>query len=294
MRENPIRNWNINVCRIGPLIVKRCSGERLLQEAENMIYLKAHSEVRVPEVYAVLTTTHKTGVAIYYLITEYIEGETLTGAKWMTFSHDTRDKILSKISEQFHLLRATRSPGFFGRVHSQSFHPMSTLLRGRATKPSGLYNTYEDFLSALYRAVEICAVTLKSGPELHPDTASPLSRFNDTRATCKGTRPVFTHVNPHLMNIIVRPFYNTEENTEDWEVTLIDFEDCGFLPAWMQAVTLRERLNMWSKGNSDFGQDNDEEWLHFLNTIIQGFGEDYTEQVEYMHNLYNSTRSGVM
>lgn len=113
------------------------------------------------------------------------------------------------------MLRATSSPGCYGRVYEQGLHPTANLLRGRAEKPSGPYATYEDFFSALYRTLEIQCVVFGRGEEVAAPTAEILSQFYGALATCTGTQPVYTHVDPHMKNMIIRPIHNEQEDAED-------------------------------------------------------------------------------
>ncbi|KAH9876404.1 hypothetical protein J1614_003535 [Plenodomus biglobosus] len=64
------------------------------------------------------------------------------------------------------------------------------------------------------------------------------------------SRPTFTNVDPALDNIIVRQVQNTQDGTEDWEVTLIDWAYSGWYPEWVQADTLNESVGFWTSAGT--------------------------------------------
>lgn len=248
--------------------------------------------MRVPKVYSVFTAIDAEYGPLNYMISEFIEGETLSPEMWMKFSHDIRNKILSRLCEQLCLLRATPVPGYYGRIHRQGFFRRAALLRGRELKERGPYDTYEDFLATLYYNNEIgVAIGTSWEPDVSPDMAAALSRFHDKLATCTGTQPVYTHIDPGLHNMIARSYYNEKEDTEDWEVTLTDFQFCGWLPAWMQAVALQQRIQMYTRNTNN---SNTEEKNYIVKTLLKGLEEDYTPQVEYMQELQRTCCTHMM
>lgn len=170
---------------------------------------------------------------------EFIEGDTLDYKKWINLSEEARTKICSKLSDQLHLLRSVPSEGYYGRVHNQGWRPLLCLFRVRAKEMCGPYNTYENCISAMYTAAKLQASVCHNGKDLTTEADSSLSNFKRTLTACMGHKPTLTHLDPSLQNIIVRPIQGTEEHASDWEVTLIDWADFGWLPAWMQASVNR-------------------------------------------------------
>jgi aminoglycoside phosphotransferase (APT) family kinase protein len=236
-----------------------------------MLYLEANSQVRTPKVYAVFTHN-----GIHYLVMEFLEGEVLSDERWLSFSVDARTKILSRLCEQLHLLRSIPSPGYYGRVHRQGWRPDCNLFCASKGQMCGPYNNYRDMLSASIHKLKVQAVTCYDNPKFLGKEIEYITQFESTLATCSGHEPTFTHPDPALHNIIARPI----RDGEDWEVTLIDWEDSGWHPAWMQAVAFRLRLDIVDKQ-----EINREETDHFVGKVLESFGESYSEQFEVFEQM---------
>ncbi|KAF2871936.1 hypothetical protein BDV95DRAFT_476700, partial [Massariosphaeria phaeospora] len=154
MKDKPFTLGSGNaICNVGELVVKRGMNLSLLQEAENMLYLEQHSQVRTAKVYAVYaqprgTYQHPDGNDhdMYYLITEYIEGETLTESRWDSMGKEMQGIICDKLAEQMKLLRSVPAEGHYGRVHRQPwiadiYHTPYPEVFG------GPFNTWDEFLT---------------------------------------------------------------------------------------------------------------------------------------------------
>ena len=176
---------------------------------------------------------------------EFIEGDTLDYKRWKTLGEEACTKICSKLSDQLHLLRSVPSEGYYGRVYNQGWRHRLCLLRGRANKMCGPYNTYENCVSGMYTASELQESMWHDGKDLTTEAELALSNFKRTLTTGKGHEPTLTHLDPSLQNIIVRPLQGTEGPESDWEVTLIDWADLGWLPGWMQAVAFSQQVVMF-------------------------------------------------
>ncbi|KAF1840885.1 uncharacterized protein K460DRAFT_436368 [Cucurbitaria berberidis CBS 394.84] len=129
MKEDRLKGGaSSDVCKVGTCVVKMSYNPIILQEAEDLLFLQANSQVRTPTVYAVFARETKPSPA-YYMVTEFIEGEMLTSKKWLSLSDKARTKICSKLCEQLRLLRSIPSEGYYGRVHNQGWNPNSLPLR---------------------------------------------------------------------------------------------------------------------------------------------------------------------
>ncbi|EAT80119.1 hypothetical protein SNOG_12306 [Parastagonospora nodorum SN15] len=126
--------------RVGAFVVKFGGDARIFQEAETLLFLQANSQVRAPKVYAAFTrqlfewTKH-------FIIMDYIEGETLSGEKWLSLSDTSRSIILSRLCEQFQILRSIPSEGYYGHVHRQGWPPWLSFLRKMQPGASGPFDT---------------------------------------------------------------------------------------------------------------------------------------------------------
>ena len=243
-----------------------------------MLFLQENSQVRIPKVYAVLNRLHNSAEC-YYLIMEFIEGVTL-GSIWASLDDEARKKICSKLSTQIRLLRSVPSEGYYGRVNYQGWGPHANLFRIRlGDNMKGPYNTYEDCISAMYNAAELRAADTDMGPELEPYAQLYLSQFKRTLSESGGHEPKLTHLDPKFDNIMVQPIEGAEGDVRDWEVVLIDWADCGWLPAWMQAVSFNHRIGLFDEhGDVDF-----QARTKFIQRM--SLGEPYLEQVAFFWKL---------
>jgi hypothetical protein len=230
-----------------------------------MLFLKANSQVRSPTVYAVFRHNE-----INYLIMEFIEGEELSTETWLGLSDDGRTKLLSRLCEQFRLLRAIPSPGYYGRVYHQGWRRICRLFHGRQDKMCGPYDNYRDLLSASIDTLHVLSVLGYESPEFLSNEPEHIAQVESTLATCSGLEPTFTHLDP-AMNNIIRPI----RDGEDWEVTWIDWEDSGWLPAYMQVVAIRNKLFL-ARGYEDLREETNQ----MMGKVYESFPESYTKQLE--------------
>ncbi|KAH7063876.1 hypothetical protein BKA63DRAFT_483297 [Paraphoma chrysanthemicola] len=217
------------VCQIGDFIVKAGRDGHIVQEAENLLYLRANSSLRLPTLHAVLTAEDEHGT-VYYMVMSRVPGFALSPEKWLTLPSTARTQILSSLSEQVRVMRAIPAPGYYGHVHKQGWRPTLGAVAQRFDGMCGPYETYTEFA----RAVD-------------------------------------------------------EESAEDWEATLIDWADAGWWPAWMQAVTLHETMNMCTRieGSMEVAV-NKEAAVEIIESLLPA--EDrFEEYVKMSEDLYYYT-----
>jgi len=258
------------------------------QEAEILLFLQANSQVRVPKVYAAFTrqlfewTKH-------FIIIDYIEGETLSGTKWLSLGENSRSIILSRLCEQFQLLRSIPSEGYYGCVHRQGWIPYYSFLRKMQPGPAGPYDTYEEFVAALMSSARLTTAMMTQFEDFWPEQSDALSRMESGLRACNGRRPVFTHMDPSVHNTVIRQIVKPG-GEEDWEVTLIDWAEAGWLPAWMQTWCLKEKLNMITTMETP----NAAEALEYVEYVATHLGEDYTDQRELFEDLRRDISYGLL
>ncbi|KAH5197676.1 hypothetical protein HBI18_109490 [Parastagonospora nodorum] len=274
--------------RVGAFLVKFGGDARIFQEAETLLFLQANSQVRAPKVYAAFTrqlfewTKH-------FIIMDYIEGETLSGEKWLSLSDTSRSIILSRLCEQFQILRSIPSEGYYGHVHRQGWPPWLSFLRKMQPGASGPFDTYEEFITALTTSARGIQAVGNILPEFHSSELNALSRMETTLRSCNGRQPVLTHMDPSVGNTIIRQIVGPE-GKEDWEVTLIDWSEAGWLPAWMQTWCLKETLTMVSSVE----KINAAETLEYVEYVATRLGEDYTDQRELFVDLQHNLTYGLL
>ncbi|CAI6338819.1 unnamed protein product [Periconia digitata] len=111
------------VWRVRDYAVKVGRMPKILQEAENMLYLEKHCpELKIPKVWAAYKSDEGYCKNFYMLITEYIDGPSCYPPVWDPLSDTTKSNILRKLGDQVRLLRAVPPPNptYYGRIYNQS------------------------------------------------------------------------------------------------------------------------------------------------------------------------------
>jgi hypothetical protein len=205
----------------------------------------------VPAVYQVYTSGSTSARPRAIMIMEFIEGVELKYEDWIQFNEEERMTLYARLNEQYRLLRSIPSEGYYGRIHRQAFDRSMGMFRTNCKQSSGPYETYEEFTSVVMRSAEVYAMMsrLQKGEHLYEDQDTCLSEYKLALETCAPAdrKPVFTHVDPGLKNIIFR---RTHNNPPDWEVTLIDWAGAGWFPAWVQGASFAQRFGFWDKAGN--------------------------------------------
>jgi hypothetical protein len=219
------------------------------------------------------------------MVTEFIEGTTLDHTLWAGLGEDERTQICSKLAEQLQHLRSIPPEGYYGRVHKQGWRSWLRLLRTDGRKLGGPYDTYDDFVSAMFAAAECTGAFMDSG-DWHPVNESYLMSFKPTISAWAGHQPTLTHLDPGLYNTIVRK----AQGTGEWEVTLIDWAEFGWYPAWMQSVALHNfALMITDKKEHDWAASRE-----YLDKVMRGVGDAHPEHVQLFDNMYRFVAYSLM
>lgn len=217
------------------------------QEAENLLFLAdKRPKLRITTVLAVWTVINE-GQVIYCLMMNFIEGDTLTGDIFAGFSQQAQDIICKKISSQIRYLRELDSD-YYGRVHGQGWlnAPTGIVVETGASKSvTGPYKTYEELVSAMCRADELRIATIGTKPEWNPNSVLSMAKRRASFSSWNPHEPKFTWLDPKMANMIVQPIKSDE--VEDWDVFLIDWENAGWFPAWMQLMQFSTRCGIMVK-----------------------------------------------
>ncbi|KAJ4293658.1 hypothetical protein N0V90_008942 [Kalmusia sp. IMI 367209] len=218
-------------------------------EAENLLYLEQHTKVRAPRLYAAFQEYYEGGME-NFMVMEYVEGDFMTMEKFQAMDERDQEIITSKFSEQLQLLRSVEPPenGYYGRIYRQGWNPHFNFLSHRFAHLSGPYDTYDDFLSAMYNASEHYFATRSWTSDFSNEEVKFLADIKRVLGNGKGSRPVLTHLDLKWDNILVRPVKSADGNTiEDWQLTFIDWDTLGWAPAYLQNVSLWQRLDLYGK-----------------------------------------------
>lgn len=233
--------------------------------------------MRAPELYAVLTSEKASGVTVYYLVIKYIDGFALSADKFLSMSSTTQAKIITSLSNQLCLIRAIPSPGYYGHVYNQGWRPTHRTITSNCSTLCRPYDTYDAFAQAAYNAAELSAAKRYISPDLYEDQVSDLIAFKSVLNCCAGRDPRFTHLDIQMRNMIATPIGGSSEgDAQDWEVTMIDWADAGWFPAWAQAVLLRGKLHLFTQDM----KDHEEERFELVDAIWKDLGEQSYANVE--------------
>lgn len=270
-----------------------------------MLWLRQNTKVRVAQVYA-LSSQQVDDKTLYYLFMEYTEGENMDINKWITLSDAQRESITGKLSEQLRLLRAAPSEGYYGRVNDQGYNPFLRLTFTTGKDPHGPYKTSEDFVSALYDAVEVGAATCYDDADPHYDARYSYSyeqrkllhELKTVLGNCSGREPKLTHVDLAMRNWLVRPLDGNVQTATEYEVSIIDWGGCGWYPAWMQMALIaftivkrdfsekRRGPNSWGFVGTSY-HDDEHHGPRYLAKVEQFLGEPrYTEAWDFYMRMY--------
>lgn len=217
----------------------------------------------MPKVYAVYHQSTTNGYSKYILVTEFIKGVELKYEDWISFTEEERTTLYARLGEQYRLLRSIPSEGYYGRIHHQAFDRNMGMFRTNGKQSSGPYETYEEFTLAVIRSAEVFAMIgrchLEERRRLDEDQELLLSEYKLALETSTDRKPVFTHVDPGLKNIIFHRISGPHD-PPDWEVTLIDWAGAGWFPAWVQGAAFAQRFGIWDK-SGEFYDDLAKEFV---------------------------------
>ncbi|KAF2850324.1 hypothetical protein T440DRAFT_358557, partial [Plenodomus tracheiphilus IPT5] len=142
------------VCTLGRSVVKWGS-QVVIQGAEDLLYIKANSQARVPTVYAAFIEEDMyrgRPCSVHYVVMERIDGVNLT-CLWDKVSDEARSIISSRMFEQIHHPRAMPSLGYYGRVHNLPLDPRSPLVCVRQDERCGPYESYAESYPGFYNGL---------------------------------------------------------------------------------------------------------------------------------------------
>lgn len=176
----------------------------------------------------------------------FIEGTSLDDEKFAKLPIYVQDIICAKVSSQICYLRELPSEGYYGRAYEQGWlcAPGGLDLNTSTSKAViGPYKTYEEFVSAIYRAWQVKQAVSYSSTEWWPRDVELTTKFMSIFPGWDPHEPKLTWVDPKITNMIARQI-KRDDGSEDWEVFLIDWECTGWYPAWVQGLQIDSRSNI--------------------------------------------------
>ncbi|KAF2002029.1 hypothetical protein P154DRAFT_594915 [Amniculicola lignicola CBS 123094] len=239
-----------HVWRVGPYMVKVGYTPHIYQEAENMIYLERHSNIRTPKVFAAFTgeippTTPSIDTEnefCYFLVTEFIEGATLSRLIREDIGSPLNEKIGHMLGEQYRRLRSVppEDPNHFGRVNGRPYFGSRVIDIAPVASDylQGPF-TYEQVVSKILDAAK-ANQALSVTPDDYTTATKLLYRsaeYTLLKAAGPNDRiPTLSHMDFNHLNIMVKVARNEEGKVVDVEeVILIDWEWLAWMPSWFEA-----------------------------------------------------------
>lgn len=222
------------------------------QEAENLLFLKQHSKIRVPKVYAVFSHqggdpyglledgeyTERSELPTYnYLVMDFVSGRNSQSEEdWNTLSRNAKVNLCRRIGQQLSLLQEVSAPSpYYGRINYQGFFPGYPYFSASGQGFLGPYNSHKDFIQTIYTTGEWrCAV--QAGEDYLPFSKLFLESFKRCMDKALGQEPRLTHTNLRLQNVIAQP---KEDEPEDFDVVIIDWATMAWMPTYVQAATIQ-------------------------------------------------------
>jgi Phosphotransferase enzyme family len=217
--------------RVGHHFVVKYGDNVDVIEAQNMIFVRAKTDISVPKVYAMFTSAN--GKTIY-IIMEYIHGSTLL-SEWPAMSELQKQRVCMKIKSYFEELRQIPSPGYYGSLgHGHLPNGMFWTGEGANRNPTinGPFQTESALNEALVQKYKLIAYQNgRQGYKAEFYKRSLLFVF-------KKHEPMFTHGDFQRKNVIVRRIPTKKRvcanAVDDYHVTIIDWEMAGWYPTYWE------------------------------------------------------------
>ncbi|KAI1108552.1 kinase-like domain-containing protein [Nemania sp. NC0429] len=206
------------VARVGDHFIAKYGKAVSSIEGENMLFVKQHTNIPVPAVYAIYTFDEDKTM----IVMEFIEGVLLNDFRFRN-EQSAMFEIASRIRGYVNELRKipAPSPSYYGSIGRR---PFTDFQSGRKFGPFG---TFADLVSIAFDT------PFPPACSQHLDDKKRFFRANlfITAHASGHSHPVFSHSDIHEENVIVRP---------DGTPVLIDYQLAGFYPAYHEYVISKE------------------------------------------------------
>jgi len=265
-----------------------------------MLFVEQFPQIRSPKLYAAYSVNREEeGVELrpmHYLVTEYIENDNIDWYNYLKLPEAAQKLYTTRLGEQLRALRSIPSEGYYGRVNKQPFAPDLAPFRIRYQHFHGPFESFYDIVDAMYSSTELrCAekenlrtsiTKLRNAkqqnraqqqtlPEWDPVIAAMLEDFKPIIGRTKGNKPVLTIMFPTMTKFLAKAVRDNDGEIVDWKITLTDWMDLGWYPAFLQAHV----LGCWRSPH--WGEEGKKFYQRMKEYICE---EDFDEALEYLHN----------
>lgn len=216
-------------------------------ESENMQYVREHTAIRVPKVFAVYQRTNDFGSQVTYIIMERIQGETLETI-WSDLGNLEKSDIAQKLRQIFNELRALPHEGLFGSITKGPL--LDSMFSSDEPSPSinGPFQSEDDVRDAI---IEKYAV---DGGERFEQKVKYYRRHFPQVLRGTGS-PVFTHGDLQRKNVIV---------SSDGTITIIDWATSGWYPSFWEYAKAIFACGQWL-----------DDWPDYLAIVLDEYPNQY-------------------
>ncbi|CAK1362789.1 hypothetical protein CB0940_05040 [Cercospora beticola] len=237
--EDPGKNRGSKVLRFGKYAVKY-GGRTEFREVENMKFLTKYPKIAAPKYRAHGYLPGAKGgdsKGELYIVTDYIEGETVEAA-FNKLSPVDKEGVIRLIREQINEIRKIPDEGYLGGVGGTHYVNNSlTIFKNQLKLPPGAdasperlgpFATYDAFVDSWMQR-------LTDEPTQEP--FKPVSTICNKMAReiwGTNTRTVFTHGDLAPKNIMLTRLGTNPDGSGIFRVTIIDWDVAGFYPEWWE------------------------------------------------------------
>lgn len=221
-------NSGTRVYGVGPYVVKFGPWVEPI-EGENMRFVREHTHINVPRVYAVYRRVLRRGTKYTYIIMDEVPGDSLQNM-WDTLDDAGKLKICMQLRENMDELRRLPPPpdyfGCLGEVHVRDSIFDDT---NSDSAPQGPFRTELEFIHGMVGCFVLHGGDrMKYRAEYYRRVLPNVLRNDE--------KPVFTHNDLQRKNIMVTP---------EGKVFIIDWDTSGWYPSYWEYATTMFACGEW-------------------------------------------------
>jgi aminoglycoside phosphotransferase (APT) family kinase protein len=217
-------------------------------EGENMRFVKDHTGVSVPRVFAIFQKPKRAGSEVLstFIVMENTIGSTLQ-SKWPGLTDEEKTSIARQLRTSFDVLRKIPSPGYFGSVGKGKLLDDIFWTKEDIRSMNGPFATSDELVNGLIQRY------VRDGGDRVLHKAAYYARV--LPEVLRADRAVFTHNDLQPKNIIIRP---------DGEVVIVDWETAGWYPPFWEYATAMFAMAGWR-----------DDWHIYIGQILDEFPNQY-------------------
>ncbi|KAF2443886.1 hypothetical protein P171DRAFT_362731, partial [Karstenula rhodostoma CBS 690.94] len=259
-------------------------------EAENLLFLAENlPQLRIPTLLAAWTLENSYNNPIFCHMTRYIDGVRLDGLEqFPSMSIKAQDIICAKVSAQIAYLRTFPREGwYYGRIRRQGWmQPPDSIMKNRSVHwtPTAPHNSFEEFTASIIGAYELREAQRDDESEWSPEFVGRRNKLASALKDWGPQEPKLTWLDPKFKNMVAVPIGGDAESATDWDVFLVDWEDFGWYPAWVQGLQFAGRCGAFTRTKDRYNPINahreDEIYQMMLKDFDPGFDWERRKMLE--------------